>query len=301
MKRVLALICLAAAIMGVFPAAQTESTGPSSRMHSYSAGKYEVGKNLKAGEYILFSAPLQTGFFAVIADMESMDLITKGSFEVNTFLTVEEGDWLIIANCIAIFAGDYYRMRKIKLNESGGMLKIGVDARPGDYELSSLPNKTSVYRIYNDSRYRLVVEEKEFHNTSHVTLEEGQYLELINCFAEGLLPEETATPRPAPKPTPGPELEPDDPGADATQAPAPDLTAVPEPKTTILSSKQKVRIDPRKSPKVRSIPSTMGEQLGLAKAGAEYELLEIGERWYKIRLENGVEGWVIAGMAEIVN
>ena len=181
------------------------------------------------------------------------------------------------------------------------MLKIGVDARPGDYELSSLPNKTSVYRIYNDSRYRLVVEEKEFHNTSHVTLEEGQYLELINCFAEGLLPEETATPRPAPKPTPGPELEPDDPGADATQAPAPDLTAVPEPKTTILSSKQKVRIDPRKSPKVRSIPSTMGEQLGLAKAGAEYELLEIGERWYKIRLENGVEGWVIAGMAEIVN
>ena len=301
MKRVLALICLAAAIMGVFPAAQTESTGPSSRMHSYSAGKYEVGKNLKAGEYILFSAPLQTGFFAVIADMESMDLITKGSFEVNTFLTVEEGDWLIIANCIAIFAGDYYRMRTIKLNESGGMLKVGVDARPGEYDLTSLPNKTSVYRIYNDSRYRLVVEEKEFRNTSHVSLEEGQYLELINCFAEGLLPEETATPRPAPKPTPGPELEPDDPGADTTQAPAPDLTAVPEPKTTILSSKQKVRIDPRKSPKVRSIPSTMGEQLGLAKAGAEYELLEIGERWYKIRLENGVEGWVIAGMAEIVN
>lgn len=299
MKRVLAVICLAAAVMGIFPVAQTEKTGPSSRMHSYSAGKYEVGKNLKAGEYILFSAPLQTGFFAVLADMESMDLITKGSFEVNTFLTVEEGDWLIIANCIAIFAGDYYRMRKIKLNESGGMLKIGVDARPGDYELSSLPNKTSVYRIYNDSRYRLVVEEKEFHNTSHVTLEEGQYLELINCFAEGLLPEETATPRPAP--TSAPQPEPDEPGADATQAPMPDLTAAPEPKATILRSTQKVRIDPRKSPKVRSIPSTMGEQLGLAKAGAEYELLEIGERWYKIRLENGVEGWVIAGMAEIVN
>lgn len=299
MKRVLAVICLAAAVMGIFPVAQTEKTGPSSRMHSYSAGKYEVGKNLKAGEYILFSAPLQTGFFAVLADMESMDLITKGSFEVNTFLTVEEGDWLIIANCIAIFAGDYYRMRTIKLNESGGMLKVGVDARPGEYDLTSLPYKTSVYRIYNDSRYRLVVEEKEFRNTSHVSLEEGQYLELINCFAEGLLPEETATPRPAPTFAPQPES--DEPGADATQAPMPDLTAAPEPKATILRSTQKVRIDPRKSPKVRSIPSTMGEQLGLAKAGAEYELLEIGERWYKIRLENGVEGWVIAGMAEIVN
>ena len=124
-------------------------------------------------------------------------------------------------------------------------------------------------------------------------------MELINCFAEGLLPEETATPRPAP--TSAPQPEPDEPGADATQAPMPDLTAAPEPKATILRSTQKVRIDPRKSPKVRSIPSTMGEQLGLAKAGAEYELLEIGERWYKIRLENGVEGWVIAGMAEIVN
>ena len=296
MKRVLAVICLAAAIMGLFPAAQTENTGPSSRMHSYSAGKYEVGKNLKAGEYILFSAPLQTGFFAVIADMESMDLITKGSFEVNTFLTVEEGDWLIIANCIAIFANDYYRMRKIKLNETGGMLKVGVDARAGDYELTSLPNKTSVYRIYNDSRYRLVVEEREFRSTSHVTLEDGQYLELINCFAEGLLPEETATPRPAPKPTSEPA--PDSP--DAQQNPMPDMTATPAPTAAIPSSSQRVRIDPKKSPKVRSIPSTMGEQLGLAKAGSEYELLEIGERWYKIRLENGVEGWVIAGMAEII-
>jgi len=296
MRRVLAVICFAAVMMGLFSAGLTESAGPSSRMHSYSAGKYEVGKNLEAGEYILFSAPLQTGFFAVIADMESMDLITKGSFETNTFLTVDEGDWLIIANCIAIFASDYYSMRRIKLNETGGMLKVGVDAQPGDYELISLPNKTSVYRIYNDSRYRLVAEEKEFRSTSSVSLEEGQYLELINCFAKGLYPEHTATPRPTSKPTPSPE-----PGMESeTSNPLLELLQNPDSATKqILGAK--VRIDPRKSPKVRSIPSTMGEQLGLAKAGEEYELLEIGERWYKIRLDNGVEGWVISGMAEIVN
>ncbi len=309
MKRFLSMICIAAFMLALFPPVQAEKIGPSARMRSYNAGKYEVGKTLDAGEYILFSAPMQTGFFAVIADMESMDLISTGSFESNTFLTVEEGDWLIIADCIAIFASDYYSMRKIILNESGGMLKVGVDISPGEYNLRSTADMTAVYRIYNDSRYRLVVEEKEFRNTSRVTVEEGQYLELIHCFDQSMVPDSTPTPKPAstPKPTPNattaPVPEPSE-GAPASenskdssisaQGPTPESTSV------ILRVKQIVRIDPRKSPNVRSIPSTRGTKLGVAKAGAEYELLEISEKWYKIRLDTGIEGWVIAGMAEIV-
>ena len=312
MKRFLSVICIAAVMMALFPPVQAEKVGPSARMRSYNAGKYEVGKSLDAGEYILFSAPMQTGFFAVIADMESMDLISTGSFEINTFLTVEEGDWLIIADCIAIFASDYYSMRKIILNESGGMLKIGVDISPGEYNLRSLTDMTAVYRIYNDSRYRLVVEEKEFRNNSRVTVEEGQYLELINCFDQSMFPDSTPTPKPAATPpttpkatsTPAPEPSEEVSAGEKVEAEASSVSATlePTPENTpvILKIKQKVRIDPKKSPNVRSIPSTRGKKLGVAKAGTEYELLEIGEKWYKIRLDTGIEGWVIAGMAEIV-
>ena len=69
MKRVLAVICLAAVMMGIWVGARTE--GPSARMRSYGAGKYKVGKNLGAGE---------EGEFAI---MKSTDLPEYDNYEVS--------------------------------------------------------------------------------------------------------------------------------------------------------------------------------------------------------------------------
>ena len=352
MKRVLAMICLAAVIMGILVSARTE--GPSARMRSYGAGKYQVGKNLDAGEYILFSAPMRTGFFAVLADEDTADVISKGSFDANTILTVEEGDDLIISDCFAIFADDYYSMNRIKLNQFGGMFKVGVDVQPGKYTLLAQPGQASVYRIYNNSRFRFTIEEKTFQGTCRVTLEENQYLELIKCsFDPRFLPTPVPTPTPQPTPspqptaTPAPETEggdstdqadtakdekpfagtntdaPDasrkkkktdpnetDPSTnrppDETPAPAPistlvpDTTPIPAPDAT-PAKKQKIRIDSRRSPAVRSMPSTMGNKIAVAQAGKEYELLGIDGKWYKIVLPDGTIGWVIRNMAEIVD
>ena len=348
MKRILAVICFAAVIIGLFAAAQTEGIGPSSLMRSYNAGKYKVGKNLDPGEYILFSAPFRKGFFAIFIDADNMDVISKGSFDINTILTVEEGDDLVIADCIAIFADDYYSMRRINLNQSGGMLKVGADMQAGEYDLIAQDNKTAAYRIYNDMRFRLIAEEGEFSKTCQISLEENQYLELVNCFVDHLYPEETPTPRPTPTPSPSPTPEPKTtessanseqsdaqttkkpskkktpkpektskqtektnrgstptPTPSPTPTPIPTPTPVPTPVPTPTPSPtpkiiRKVRIDPRRSPTIRSIPSTMGEKLGIAKAGAEYELLQAEKKWYKIRTDDGIEGWITAGMAEIV-
>ena len=43
-----------------------------------------------------------------------------------------------------------------------------------------------------------------------------------------------------------------------------------------------------------------GEKIGTAEAGVEYEMLEAEEKWYKIRLDSGEEGWITSGMAEII-
>ncbi len=332
MKRVLAVICLAAVMMGIWVGARTE--GPSARMRSYGAGKYKVGKNLGAGEYILFSAPMRTGFFAVLADEDTADVISKGFFDVNTILTVEEGDDLIISDCFAIFADDYYSMNRIKLNQLGGMFKVGVDVQPGKYTLLAQPGQTSVYRIYNNSRFRFTIEEKTFQGTSRVTLEENQYLELIKCsFDPRYLPTPTPTPvpTPTPKPTPTPQptatpapdteggsTEPADTakdenpsgtntdtnGTDPSATRSPDETPAPTPTLAPDATpvkKQKIRIDSRRSPAVRSMPSTMGNKIAVAQAGKEYELLGIDGKWYKIVLPDGTIGWVIRNMAEIID
>ncbi len=325
MKRVLAVMCLAAVIMGILVGARTE--GPSARMRSYGAGKYQVGKNLDAGEYILFSAPMRTGFFAVLADEDTADVISKGSFDVNTILTVEEGDNLIISDCFAIFADDYYSMNRIKLNQIGGMFKVGVDVQPGKYTLLAQPGQASVYRIYNNSRFRFTIEEKTFQGTCQVTLEENQYLELIKCsFDPRFLPTPSPTPVPTPTPQPTPTPAPDTEGGGTNQGNATkdgnpsvgtdanktDLSAnrssgeTPAPTPTLApdippGERQKIRIDPRRSPAIRSMPSTMGNKIAVAQAGKEYELLGIDGKWYRIALPDGRVGWVIRKMAEIVD
>ena len=324
MKRILAVICLAALVISLFAAAETESVGVSSDMRTYAAGKYIVGKNADPGEYILFSAPYQTGFFAIYSDLGGVDLISKGSFDTNTIVAVEEGDCLIVANSIAIYAKDYYRVGTIRLRPSGGTLRVGTDVPSGEQEVKGQAGKTSVYRIYNDMRYRLVAEEGEVDGARQIFLDENQYVELINCTIDIDYPE----PTPRPTPTPGPDGAPvpvstrrpsakktpkpsessrqtaapvQDTRANkrATETPLPTATPTPSP-TPTPKVIRKVRIDQKRSPTVRSMPSTMGEKVGVAKAGAEYELLQVGRKWLKIRLDNGVEGWITDSMAEII-
>ncbi len=44
-----------------------------------------------------------------------------------------------------------------------------------------------------------------------------------------------------------------------------------------------------------------GGVIGSAKAGGVYELLEENGQWYKIRLEDGTEGWIATDRAEIID
>lgn len=402
MKRILAMICLTVFLIGSFSVMRAE--GASTSMRLFGAGKYVVGENFEAAEYVLTAAE-QVGSFVVSTDAEGLDVISEGSFDGNTILMVESGDYLELIECVAVNAEDYFAAFGNELSEYGGMLKAGANLLPGVYELVGETGKMSGYRIYQDARFRLVEEEDAFEESCQVHVSEGQYLELIYCALGELIsaddkeqmqgdsseplnqsegdqakdsdaliinagqtpiprperlprngqeskPEEnssspeqeatrkpaallsTATPMPAPTQSPTPTATPT---AAPTQAPtaAPvadqilDITetahTVPEPKqeepedqqngnkpeeTEIVildlepaaapEPAQKVRIDKARTPAIRSIPSTHGEKIGMAEAGAEYVLLETEGKWYKIRLENGAEGWITSGMAEII-
>ena len=62
----------------------------------------------------------------------------------------------------------------------------------------------------------------------------------------------------------------------------------------------RVRINPSSNAKVRDSASFNGKNVAQAAAGAEYELLEDAGEWYRIRLDDGTEGWVYNSTATIV-
>ncbi|MBR5110165.1 MAG: SH3 domain-containing protein [Clostridia bacterium] len=353
MKRILAVICLSAVLAGSFAVTRAES-GPSS-MRLFGAGKYTVGEDFQAGEYVLTAAE-QVGSFAVSIDGEGLDVITAGSFDGNTILAVEDGDHLELIDCTAVWASDHFAAFGNRLSEYGGMLKVGANLLPGIYELVGEAGKMSGYRIFQDVRFRLVAEENAFEDRCRVRVSEGQYLELIYCALGQMIPadgeeaepagipdmEAQDGPAPVPETVPDPEkasraadsaggaalrpvvyLSTATPMPPSTKAPTPKPTAAPAPEpeqeqgilditdtaeVIILEPEpteppivtRKVRIDKARTPAFRSIPSTQGEKIGVAEAGAEYELLDTEGKWYKIRLPEGAEGWITSGMAEII-
>ena len=288
MKRIMAVLCAGMALVGACGAAKAEKS-VSTGMHLYSAGTYTVGDQLEEGEYILFCAEGHEAQYLVGIDEEGLDVITEGVFGANAILTVEEGDYLQLTDCTAVLAEDFYSVSRIEPDGDGGTLKIGYDIEPGTYELIGCSDETSFYRIYDDSRFHLIAGEEEFQFACEVYLELGQYLELVNCTVGRRI---SGSPAPAPSEAAETDLA-DDAEADFL------LTPASEPEKT-LDSVRKVRIAETRTPVIRAIPSTKGEPLGTAEAGAEYELLEAAEKWYKIRLDEGREGWIARGMAEIV-
>ena len=66
------------------------------------------------------------------------------------------------------------------------------------------------------------------------------------------------------------------------------------------ASIKNVRINEGNKPNVRSKPSTDGKIVGQAKPKQIYELLDTSGTWYKIRLEDGTEGWIAGGMATVI-
>lgn len=284
MKRAIAVLCAAALLMAFFPAVKAEKQA-STGMRIYGAGSYAVGENFQAGEYILFNAGVREARYLVSIDEDGLDVITEGDFLTNTMLTVEDGDYLKLTDCTAVLAEDYYSIARIEPDQNGGTLKVGYDIEPGSYELIGQPGEACFYRLYDDTRFHLVAAEEEFRLVCKVHLERGQYLELVSCTVGSRISDQST-------PAPPSQLLGDS-GSEDQAALTPETEAAQE-------AVRKVRIGGSRALTVRSIPSTKGEKIGTAEPGAEYELLEAEEKWYKIRLDSGEEGWITSGMAEIM-
>lgn len=264
MLKRMTLILLAAAAVCCACAALAESAVEFADLKSISEMDYLIGPELEPGEYIFFSLPGEVGTIRLATDLSDEEVITQESFEANTILSVEEGQYLFFTNSIAYSTDDFYQRRSVGAGCFSVMLKVGFDLEPGRYDLETKPGKSGKYRIYNASRRMEadLMEEGEGEKLPQIELQEGQYLQLIDCRVAG-----------------GDERLVIDRSA-ASGAKTPGAAGV-------------ILMDCN----VRSQPNAEGSVLAVARYGKTFELLETNENWYKIRLETGVEGWIRKIMA----
>lgn len=160
------------------------SDNPFEGMRTYDEGQYKVGRDFIAGEYVLLNTSDLSGYFAISSDANGRDIIANGLFDVNSIITVENGEYLELTRCIAIDSTDFYSSYTIKTDRDGTMLKVGCDIMPGEYKLIAASGASGYYCIYDDSRQTDIIDNSLFKNSSWVTVRYGQYLVLTRCHIQ---------------------------------------------------------------------------------------------------------------------
>lgn len=181
---VLLLAVIVMTIVMPLSTAFASNDDPFDKMRTYEEGQYKVGRDFIAGEYVLLNTSDYSGYFAISSDANGRNIIANGLFEVNSIITVYDGEYLELSRCIAVESTDFYSAYTIKTNLDGTMLKVGYDIMPGEYKLIAASGTSGYYSIYNDSRQINIVDNSLFKNSAWVTVKAGQYIMLSRCHIQ---------------------------------------------------------------------------------------------------------------------
>lgn len=274
---------------------------------------YIIGSDLESDEYILFALPGQIGSFHLATDIMYEEIIAEEEFETNVILFVEDDEYLIFENSIAVRLQDYYSSnRTIPTGRYGTMLVVGIDLEPGIYSFSEKPGKTGQCKVYLSSRHieEDLAREYTGDELSNIELHSGEYVQLIDCCIQGGEEDVFTVIAPAP-------IQDDQPHEQAEEVVEEEVVEeVVEEDPALFDETDPLSEDDldddleevtdiigyiviRDGSNIRSLPTTKGEIIQKASSGEKYELLDDSdEKWYLIRLEDGTEGWILKSMAE---
>ena len=149
---------------------------------SYAASQYKSGTDIPAGEYVLLATD-DYAYFCLSSDANQNTIICNDSFETDSIVSIQAGEYLSMDDCIAIPADEFYESHQINTDSNGTMLKVGYDLDPGEYKLTAT-NGDGYYCIYNDSRQQDIETNDFFSGSTYISLHAGQYLSLDDCRLE---------------------------------------------------------------------------------------------------------------------
>lgn len=141
----------------------------------YAEGQYKVGKDIHAGEYVLFTSG--GGYFCVSTDENGDNIVFNENFNYNSIITIKSGEYLELSDCTAV---PIKYVKKISKKE-GEMFKIGKYLKAGSYKIKADSGDSGYYCIYSSSRQQNIVSNDNFKGTRYIKVRNGQYLLLSDC------------------------------------------------------------------------------------------------------------------------
>lgn len=154
----------------------------------YSEGMYKVGKDIKAGTYVLIASddfPYMEVTTSSTGDFE--DIVTNALFKNRYYISVEDGHYIKTTDCKMY---PLAKAPKVKLEGKEtlqeGMYAVGTDIPAGEYML--IESEDALIGAYycvtsncNGDFLDNIVTNSLFENNAYITVEDGQYLEFTDC------------------------------------------------------------------------------------------------------------------------
>ncbi|HQO35544.1 MAG TPA: hypothetical protein PLG59_12835 [bacterium] len=143
-------------------------------------GMYKVGKDIPAGEYLIFAEknPMNSGYFEVTGSSEPgmANIHCNDNFSNSRYITVKDGQYLKLNLSQAVPAVDAPAQTDFK----NGMYKVGKDIPPGEYKIMPIGEMDGYVEVDRNSSGGMngIVTNDNFQGQKIIRVKEGQYLKL---------------------------------------------------------------------------------------------------------------------------
>ena len=118
---------------------------------------------------------------AVCSDSNGNDILENDDFDGPAYITVEDGQYFEVVRAKFALASEI----KTSFNSaelSDGMYLVGKDIPAGEYLLKANSGMKAYVCVYNNSTAnRNIVTNDNFEGKKYVTVNDGEYLELVRC------------------------------------------------------------------------------------------------------------------------
>lgn len=189
MKKILAIIIGLSIALAGFTACNKNNNSSKSlkgaeatttkELIKYYSGYYEVGTDIPAGEYVLFSNANGDYSSSFSVSDDSDNLVSADSFTYNSIISIYTGQHLSLAQCYAVPISENPNVK----TDDEGMFKVGVHLNSGKYKIEATKESGGFYIIFDNSSQKSdsLIETYAVNGQRYINVSNGQYLLLHNC------------------------------------------------------------------------------------------------------------------------
>lgn len=147
------------------------------------AGTYQVGKDIKTGEY-LFVATKDDAKYSVSSDKSDnkTSVVANDTVTNQAYLTVSKGQYLTVkgGKICEIKNASVYTDKDGKYKD--GEYKVGRDLKAGKYKLHSDALGYYVILSSSDGSISSIVKNENFNGDKTINLKDGQYIKITDAY-----------------------------------------------------------------------------------------------------------------------